>query len=165
MIEIVYDEEREKNSDTGRKKYELPKNIRQVGNAPGNYKIYIEDYVMTYLRKLAAPGNMMCRGAILLGRIYRQDGEKVMFISGAVDAQNLEFDISMISFDDSVWSSLYSEINKYFDDLVIVGWFLSRMGFSTNINEQMKKLHRDNFPGDDKILFLMDSLEIGRAHV
>ena len=30
MIEIVYDEEREKNSDTGRKKYELPKNIRQV---------------------------------------------------------------------------------------------------------------------------------------
>ena len=39
MIEIVYDEEREKNSDTGRKKYELPKNIRQVGNAPGNYKI------------------------------------------------------------------------------------------------------------------------------
>lgn len=163
MIEIVYDEEREKNSDTGRKKYELPKNIRQVGNAPGNYKIYIEDYVMTYLRKLAAPGNMMCRGAILLGRIYRQDGEKVMFISGAVDAQNLEFDISMISFDDSVWSSLYSEINKYFDDLVIVGWFLSRMGFSTNINEQMKKLHRDNFPGDDKILFLMDSLECDEA--
>ena len=44
MIEIVYDEEREKNSDTGRKKYELPKNIRQVGNAPGNYKIYIGKY-------------------------------------------------------------------------------------------------------------------------
>ena len=163
MIEIVYDEEREKFGDTGRKKYELPKNIRQVGNAPGNYKIYIEDYVMTYLRKLAAPGNMTCRGAILLGRIYRQDGEKVMFISGAVDAQNLEFDISMISFNDSVWSSLYSEINKYFDDLVIVGWFLSRMGFSTNINDQMKKLHRDNFPGDDKILFLMDSLECDEA--
>ncbi|MCQ5137592.1 peptidoglycan-binding protein, partial [Coprococcus eutactus] len=71
---------REKYRDTGRKKYELPKNIRQVGNAPGNYKIYLEDYVMTYLRKLAAPGNMRCRGAILPGRIYRQDGEKVMFI-------------------------------------------------------------------------------------
>ena len=163
MIEIVYDEEREKMREHGRKRYELPKNIRQVGNAPGNYKIYIEDYVMTYLRKIAAPGNMTCRGAILLGHVYRQDGEKVLFISGAVDAQNMEFDISMINFNDSVWSNLYSEINKYFDDLVIVGWFLSRMGFSTNINEQMKKIHRENFPGDDKLLFLMDSLECDEA--
>ncbi len=163
MIEIVYDEERDKMREHGRKRYELPKNIRQVGNAPGNYKIYIEDYVMTYLRKIAAPGNMTCRGAILLGQVYRQDGEKVLFISGAVDAQNMEFDISMINFNDGVWSNLYSEINKYFDDLVIVGWFLSRMGFSTNINEQMKKIHRDNFPGDDKILFLMDSLECDEA--
>ena len=163
MIEIVYDEEREKMREHERKRYELPKNIRQVGNAPGNYKIYIEDYVMTYLRKIAAPGNMTCRGAILLGHVYRQDGEKVLFISGAVDAQNMEFDISMINFNDSVWSNLYSEINKYFDDLVIVGWFLSRMGFSTNINEQMKKIHRENFPGDDKLLFLMDSLECDEA--
>ena len=163
MIEIVYDEEREKMREHERKRYELPKNIRQVGNAPGNYKIYIEDYVMTYLRKIAAPGNMTCRGAILLGHVYRQDSEKVLFISGAVDAQNMEFDISMINFNDSVWSNLYSEINKYFDDLVIVGWFLSRMGFSTNINEQMKKIHRENFPGDDKLLFLMDSLECDEA--
>lgn len=163
MIEIVYDEDRSKINAEQRKNYELPKNIRQVGNAPGNYKIYVEDYVMTYLRKVAAPGNMICRGAILLGKVYHQNGEKVLFISGAVDAQNMEFDISMISFNDSVWSSLYSEINKYFDDLTIVGWFLSRMGFSTNINEQMKMLHRDNFPGDDKVLFLMDSLECDEA--
>lgn len=163
MIEIVYDEDRSKINEEQRKNYELPKNIRQVGNAPGNYKIYVEDYVMTYLRKVAAPGNMICRGAILLGKVYHQNGEKVLFISGAVDAQNMEFDISMISFNDSVWSSLYSEINKYFDDLTIVGWFLSRMGFSTNINEQMKILHRDNFPGDDKVLFLMDSLECDEA--
>lgn len=163
MIEIVYDEEKSRTEEAGRKRYELPKNIRQVGNAPGNYKIYIEDYVMTYLRKIAAPGNMSCRGAILLGKEYYQDGELVVFISGAVDAQNLEFDISMIKFNDSVWSGLYAEINKYFDDLVIVGWFLSRMGFSTNINEQMKKLHTENFPGNDKILFLMDSLECDEA--
>lgn len=163
MIEIVYDEKGEDMTSRGRARYELPKNIRQIGNAPGNFKIYVEDYVMTYLRKIASPGNTSCRGAILLGRVYEENGDRLMFISGAVDAQNLEFDISMIKFGDSVWSGLYSEINRYFDDLAIVGWFLSRMGFTATINEQMKLLHRENFPGDDKVLFLMDSLECEEA--
>lgn len=163
MIEIIYDEENAKAEAGGREKYELPRNIRQVGNAPGNFKIYIEDYVMTYLRKIAAPGNMNCRGAILLGKVYEEKNGRVMFISGAVDAQNLEFDISLIKFGDSVWSGLYTEINKYFDNLSVVGWFLSRMGFTATINEQMKALHRENFPGNDKVLFLMDSLECEEA--
>ena len=98
MIEIVYDEANEMMRSSDRVKYELPKNIRQVGNAPGNYKIYVEDYVMTYLRRIASPGNMNCRGAILLGKVYDENGTKVIFVSGAVDAQNLEFDISMIKF-------------------------------------------------------------------
>lgn len=163
MIEIVYEENKNETQNIGRMKYELPKNIRQVGNAPGNFKIYIEDYVMTYLRRIAAPGNSSCRGAILLGKLYEDNGNRIMFISGAVDAQNLEFDISAVRFGDGVWSGLYSEINKYFDDLSVVGWFLSRMGFSTAINEQMKKLHRENFGGSNKVLFLMDSLECEEA--
>ena len=157
------DEANEMMRSSDRVKYELPKNIRQVGNAPGNYKIYVEDYVMTYLRRIASPGNMNCRGAILLGKVYDENGTKVIFVSGAVDAQNLEFDISMIKFGDSEWSGIYAEINKYFDDLSIVGWFLSRMGFSAEINDQMKRLHRDNFPGEGKILFLMDALECEEA--
>lgn len=163
MIEIIYDEKQNDAGRSMREKYELPKNIRQVGNAPGGFKIYIEDYVMTYLRRIASPGNTSCRGAILLGRVYEDNKEKIMFISGAVDAQNLEFDISVIHFGDSVWSGLYSEINKYFDDLSVVGWFLSRMGFTAEINEQMKRLHRENFQGDEKVLFLMDSLECEEA--
>lgn len=87
---------------------------------------------------------------LLLGKVYDENGTKVIFVSGAVDAQNLEFDISMIKFGDSEWSGIYAEINKYFDDLSIVGWFLSRMGFSAEINDQMKRLHRDNFPGEGK---------------
>lgn len=85
MIEIVYDEANEMMRSSDRVKYELPKNIRQVGNAPGNYKIYVEDYVMTYLRRIASPGNMNCRGAILLGKVYDENGTKVIFVSGAVD--------------------------------------------------------------------------------
>lgn len=159
MMEVVYDEKNREAMCKERVRYELPKNIRQIGNAPGKQKIYIEDYVMTYLRKIASPTNTNCRGAILLGKMYGDEKSKVIFVSGAVEAQNLEFDISMIQFGDLVWSKIYMDINKYFDDLIIVGWFLSRMGFTADINEQMKALHKENFKGDGKILFLMDLLE------
>jgi len=41
----------------------------------------------------------------------------------------------------------------------VVGWFLSRMGFSTMINDIIVKLHMDNFAGEDKVLYIMDALE------
>ena len=40
-----------------------------------------------------------------------------------------------------------------------MGWFLSRMGFSTAINDKIEKMHVENFPGKDKVLFITDSLE------
>ena len=108
MIEIVYDEANEMMRSSDRVKYELPKNIRQVGNAPGNYKIYVEDYVMTYLRRIASPGNMNCRGAILLGKVYDEKKAVIEFshnlfasIDGHIVEAGLDSDsfISYIRFD------------------------------------------------------------------
>lgn len=159
MIEIVYDKEAASNQTKNYKPYKMPKNIRQIGNAPVKKKIYIEDYVMTFLRKIAEPGNTTSRGAILLGEYFKDDEGETLFISGAVEAQNLEFDVDQIKFDDATWSGIYTEINKYFDNLSVVGWFLSRMGFSVNMNEKISNLHMKHFSGGDKVLFMMDSLE------
>lgn len=53
MIEIVYKEE--KQEARGNESYfQLPKNIRQIGDCKGKQKIYLEDYVYTYLKKLSA---------------------------------------------------------------------------------------------------------------
>ncbi len=159
MIEIVYDKEAANRQSRDYKPYKMPKNIRQIGNPPVKKKIYIEDYVMTFLRKIAEPGNTTSRGAILLGEYFKDDEGETLFISGAVEAQNLEFDVEQIKFDDATWSSIYTEINKYFDNLSVVGWFLSRMGFSVNINEKISNIHMKHFSGNDKVLFMMDSLE------
>lgn len=172
MIEVIYDknmerqEENEKNGadekqqeksvHTGMK---LPKNIRQIGNPSGNKRIYIEDYVVTYLNYIARPGSTHARGAILLGEIERTEVGDVIFISGAVDAQNLEFDMDESEFTQDVWSEIYEQVKEFFPELAVVGWFLSRMGFSTAINEKIEKMHVDNFPGKDKVLYVSDSLE------
>ena len=159
MIEIVYDKRAAQMDAMGSRAAKIPKNIRQIGNAPAKKKIYIEDYVMTFLKKIAEPGNTTARGAILLGEYYKDDEGELLFINGAVEAQNLEFDVERIEFDDAIWSSLYADINLYFDKLQVVGWFLSRMGFSVEMNEKIFNLHMEHFSGRDKVLFMMDALE------
>jgi LysM repeat protein len=133
--------------------------LRQVGNPPSARRIYIEDYVVTYLNYIARPGNTSVRGAVLVGEKKTTDQGDAIFISGAVDAQNIEFDMNECSFTEEIWSGIYEDIKDNFPELSVVGWFLSRMGFSTAINERIEKLHMDNFPGSDKVLYVTDSLE------
>ena len=51
MIEFVY---KENAKETGPElQLDLPKNVRQIGEPEENRKIYIEDYVITYLKRFA----------------------------------------------------------------------------------------------------------------
>ena len=47
----------------------LPKNIRQVGERDQVVKLYIEDYVNTYLKRLYPTGGQDLRVGLLLGEI------------------------------------------------------------------------------------------------
>ncbi|MBQ9608633.1 MAG: LysM peptidoglycan-binding domain-containing protein [Lachnospiraceae bacterium] len=171
MIEIIYDSGKEKEGQNNthqenadNKKIEniglkLPKNIRQIGNPSGNKRIYIEDYVITYLNFIARPGSTQARGAILLGDVKRSDVGDIIFISGAVDAQNIELDMDETEFSQEIWADIYEQIKENFPELSVVGWFLSRMGFSTAINDKIEKIHVENFAGSNKVLYITDSLE------
>ena len=55
MIEMVY---KGKDKD-GKDERRLPKNVRQIGEAGKGKKVYLEDYVVTYLHQVEA--------AVLLG--------------------------------------------------------------------------------------------------
>ena len=158
MIEVIYDNAGEEQQGEVQG-IRLPKNIRQIGTPQGNRRIYVEDYVMTYLNQLAKPGSTYARGAILLGEYKQVENQGVLFISGALEAQNMELDLEEIEFNNEVWTNIYNEVKRYFPNLEVVGWFLSRMGFSTQVNDKITKLHLENFPGRDKALFMIDALE------
>lgn len=159
MIEVIYDCEENAESEGEVKGIRLPKNIRQVGTPKGGRRIYVEDYVVTYLNQLAKPGNTYARGAILLGEYKETEEQGVIFISGALEAQNVEFDIDEIDFNNDVWTEIYNDVKRFFPDLEVVGWFLSRMGFTAEINDKITRTHIENFPGRDKALFMIDALE------
>lgn len=159
MIEVIYENAEDEAENGEIQGIRLPKNIRQVGTPQGSRRIYVEDYVMTYLNQLAKPGNTYARGAILLGEYKQVNNQGVLFISGALEAQNMELDLEEITFTNEIWSEIYNNVKRFFPDLEVVGWFLSRMGLSIQVNEKITKIHVDNFPGRDKALFMIDSLE------
>lgn len=138
---------------------QLPKNIRQIGSPAGHTKVYIEDYVITFLNALAMDHNTFVRGAILFGEKKNINQDTVIFIRGAIEGQNLELDLDEAVFDDAVWREIYQQKDRFFPDLEVIGWALSRMGFSVRLNDKIKKTHFENFPGEGKVLYMVDHLE------
>lgn len=152
-------EEKQKNQKkTGELTRSLPRNYRQIGE-PGAKKIYVEDYVYTYLNKLAQPENLYARGAILFGKMYKTPIGKCIFISGAAACQNFELDLDETIFSEESWGEIYRIRDSFFPGMEICGWFLSRMGFSVDLNDKIIRIHMDNFSGENKVLYMIDALE------
>lgn len=139
--------------------YKLPKNIRQIGNIPIHNKIiYVEDYVMTFMKQIGQrePGN--CNIAVLLGYFVRTEERKHIFIKGAVEIKHTDYN-NGITFTDESWTSIYESIKKYFTDVEIVGWAVTGSGFYLDSEEILRKVHMENFNGPDKALLKIDTLE------
>ena len=157
MIEIVYKEE--KQEARGNEGYfRLPKNIRQIGDCKGKQKIYLEDYVYTYLKKLSAD-SASGKAAILLGQYNWADGIAYFFLRGALEITCMEVSPDNLKFDEKVWKEVSDTMNRYFKDQSILGWFLSLPGDLEENDERILKTHLNHFGGNDKVLFRMESSE------
>lgn len=153
MIEkIASTDETEQRADT---LFRMPKNIRQVGQI-NHKKIYIEDYVMTYIRQLGSETDNY-NTAVLLGRLVKAEEGKCIFISGALEIEKQQSEKFM--FTDEVWNSIYEIKKQYFSELEIMGWAFMEPGLVLEPSGQMEKIHIDNFAGQDKVLLLYDPME------
>ena len=56
---------------------QFPKNVRQIGNVCDEPKIYVEDYVDTYLNQLRQKAIDSPVGAALIGEIMSVEGQNV----------------------------------------------------------------------------------------
>lgn len=134
----------------------LPKNIRQIGTGGGDVKIYVEDYVETWLHQYAEDALTGCAAAVFVGERIKTEDEKTIFLYGAVKADCI-LD-GKIQFTESVWTEIYQEIKKYFPDGEIMGWFLGGPSFLLEA-DTVRKVHADHFSGPDKVLMKYDALE------
>lgn len=133
------------------KAFRQPKNIRQIGHVEGPKNIYIEDYVMTYAGKISGM-------AILLGQVMSNGTETCFYISGAVQVRDT-VDGYPIVLSKEEWSVVYEDIRRYFPDYEMLGWLMIQNEQAPEIDEDLRRIHEENFPGINKILFLYDRQE------
>lgn len=160
MIETVYGNNMQDPSRNGimPANFKMPKNIRQIGKSNTQKKIYVEDYVMSFIKQLAGGEYSGCKVAVLVGQCIKLDNCINIFISGAVEAKNIDTEEG-IFFNNDIWNGIYEDIKNYFTDVEIVGWFIGGPGYLLEDEDKLLKVHMDNFAGQDKILLMSDSVE------
>lgn len=157
MIELIYNEEEA--SVVPEKKLSEPKNVKQVGEPREYKKIFMEDFVHTYLLQYSASRGQKIGIAVLIGNSERAGGKRHLYITGALPLQEVSEKHGKYCFTEKIWGDIYQECERYFPGQEIMGWFLSRPGFAPLQNVVMEETHRTYFSGADKVLFVTEPVE------
>ena len=128
---------------------EFPKNVKQIGNVSDEPKIYMEDYVDTYLNQLKEKAVEESVAAVLTGEILKMNGQDVVYIAGALRLSQILVEGSEMMIGEQVWEQLEEEKRTFFSGQDLVGWCLilpgQPMGLHRAINKiQEKYFHREN---------------------
>lgn len=162
MIEIICNEESSDKSKQVTRGVAIrrPKNIKQIGEVSSDKKIYIEDYAFTYINSIAYNNPSDSQAGVLLGESQVDGDEKCVFIKGVIRAKlGTEVEEKGVYFNENVWNGIYSDVEKYFPDLSVVGWFAAIPEVTTERMLNLKKIHLDNFAGAMKTFYLIDTVE------
>ena len=153
MIEIVSERKIEKDENPG-----FPKNIRQIGDRETNRRIYIEDYVMTYIKQLQESMQEEQRVLILYGRQEMIDQIPAWFINGAIETQPQPFyDTTLI--DEHDWHEINQKAAKYFPGLSVLGWTVIGQGDVEEYMDMIELTWHQFFRQDQQIFLYSGLLE------
>lgn len=119
----------------------FPKNVRQVGNVSDIPKIYLEDYVDTYLDQLRTRAKEEPTGALLLGENAVVEGLECVYITGAVRIEEVSEENGEICISDPAREAALRECAEYFPGRDVVGWALAAPGRPLVLSGSMVQIH------------------------
>lgn len=143
MIEIV----KENGSVTDRR--EIPVNLRPVGDPKGDEKIYIEDYIETFIRQIAMKDDK-AKVLILYGENRQEEEMLHHYICGALLADDVVED-DKILFKDSIWSEINRKAGHFFPNLQVMGWVYIRYDLADFAQGKVQYTHNQSFRKDQNI--------------
>ncbi|GMQ59501.1 hypothetical protein AN1V17_38980 [Vallitalea sediminicola] len=137
----------------------LPKNVRQIGDAREGNRIYMEDYVYSYLHQFALEEKSSEQIAFLIGKNYTYKGDVIVIVDGAVQGDYAEKVNGDLCITERTWYHVYEKIRKYFEDYSVVGWMYTQPGYGILLTSFLKEHHNKNFIDDKQVLYIVDPLE------
>lgn len=137
----------------------LPKNIRQIGERDQIVKLYVEDYVNTYLKRLYPVGGQGLRVGLLLGSLELNDGTPYIFIDGALEMEDVTDTGGRVAFTELSWKKAYQNMEQLFPKRSIQGWFLCGSPGDDLTPLNYWKQHIQYFEGTNKLMYLSNGAE------
>ena len=90
----------------------LPKNIRQIGERDTVLRLYVEDYVNTYLKRLKPTAGQNLRVGLLLGNREIHEDMPYVFVDGAMEMEILSQEGEKVVFTEEAWKKAYQQVEQ-----------------------------------------------------
>ena len=139
--------------------FSFPTKVKQMGAIDGRMKIYMEDYVYTYLYQYGKSANGAEKLAALVGRNMEVDGEQVIFICGAIQGKEAAQENGVLTFQPETWEYIGSQMEAYFKGMMLVGWVHCQPGFGSFLMAKDEAFHKAYFQEPWQVLFVVDILD------
>ena len=137
----------------------LPKNIRQIGERDTVLRLYVEDYVNTYLKRLKPGNGQNLRVGLLLGNREIHEDMPYVFVDGAMEMELLPQDGEKVVFTEEAWKKAYQQVETMFPRRTVQGWFLcAGEGITLNPLNYWRQ-HSQYFTGKNQRMYLNSGLD------
>ena len=135
----------------------LPENIRQIGEQPESGRIYVEDYVVTYMHRIfrqKAEKSLV----VFVGKRGEGPVQGSVFLYGAIE---VEIDILLWKeqFTAQVWDKIHQQVHEYFSGGEVLGWGCGVHMGNSQIKKAVAGIQRKHFSREGQILFFWDYSE------
>lgn len=139
--------------------FSLPSKTKQMGSIESEIKIYVEDYVYTYLYQYGKSGGGREKLAVLVGRHCSMDGQDALVISGAIQGKGTVQENGTERFSDETWEYIGGQMENYFKGMTILGWVHCQPGFGAFLTAKDEEFHREYFKEKWQTLFVLDTMD------
>ena len=99
---------------------ELPKNITQIGEADKHCRIYVEDYVVSYIKQMNGMAQNKDIAIALYGRKTEEDGVTYLFAYGSAKLNFLQKPVRHLS--QAQEQEIEKLRKKYFSEMIFLGY-------------------------------------------
>ena len=137
----------------------LPKNFRQIGERDQVLKLYLEDYVNTYLKRLQPAKGADLRVGLLLGSRETHEDIPFVFVDGALEMDSVTEEGGKVAFTEDAWKKAYQDVEQMFPKRTVQGWFLCAGPGCTLSPLTYWKQHSQYFTGKNQLMYLNCGLE------
>ena len=134
----------------------VTKNVKQIGTPSEEDRIYICDEAY---RRIHTTSFEEKRVFVFMGHTENYNGKYATFIEAAIPVVSIEFKQGLPAWNSRTWSSVFAEIKRKYEEMIIVGWALDFKGYAPKMTPELEFIHKEQFGGVHQLFMISDSIE------